>query len=264
MTPREWQTPLERRLPLTIQGGRLALSWLTVLPVPDQTVDRARAGRAIAVSPLIGVLLGASATGVLAGLGWLRCPPLLAGLLVVGLLGLATRGMHLDGLADTADGLGCYGPPERALAVMKDGGAGPFAVVTLVIVLGAQAVSLATLGTDHRWWAVGLALTAGRAAFPACCRRGYPAARPDGLGALVADSQPIAVPAGWWLALLAAGVLAVPGRWWQGLVAVALALAAVLALAGHARRRFGGLTGDVLGAACEAGVTVVLAACAFG
>lgn len=240
----------------------MALSWLTVLPVRATDVDRRTAGVAIAVSPLVGALLGAAATGVLAGLTVLRCPPLLAGLLLVGLLAVATRGMHIDGLADTADGLGCYGPPERALAVMKDGGAGPFAVVTLIVVLGAQAVGFAA--ADHRWWVPALAVATGRAAFPLCCRRGVPAARPDGLGALVAGTQPIAVPVVWWVALAAVGAAAVPGRWWQGTAAVLLAAAAVYGLSAHTRRRFGGVTGDVLGAACELAVAVVLVVCSFG
>lgn len=222
------------------------------------------AGRAIAVAPVVGVVLGLVAGGVLAGLGWLGAPPLLAGFLVVGLLAVVTRGMHIDGLADTADGLGCYGPPERALAVMKDGGAGPFGVVTLLVVLGAEAASIAALGGRGRWWVVVLAVTAGRATFAWCCRRGYPAARPEGLGALVAGTQPIAVPVGWWVALAVIGGFAVPGRWWQGAAAVAVAGAVVGVLAWHARRRFGGLTGDVLGAACEAAVATVLAITAFG
>jgi adenosylcobinamide-GDP ribazoletransferase len=252
-------------------GLRLALSWLTVLPVPvpADRVHRRTAAVAIGLSPLVGALLGLLAAGVLAGLSLAHLPPLVSGLLVVGMLALVTRGMHIDGLADTADGLGCYGPPERALAVMKDGSAGPFAVVTLVIVVGLQAASLASLATAGRWWAVALAAAVGRAAFVLCCRRGLPAARPEGLGALVADSQPVPVVAGWWVLLAAVGgllglVAAGPSRWWVGPVAVLLAGLVVAALAEHTRRRFGGLTGDVLGAANELAVTVVLVACAAG
>ena len=160
---------------------RLALSWLTVLPVPAHRVDRRTAAVAIGLAPLVGALLGAFAAALLAGLSLARLPSLVVGLLVVGALALVTRGMHVDGLADTADGLGCYGPPERALAVMKDGSAGPFAVVTLIIALGAQAASLAALAGDHRWFAVGLAIITGRAGFVLCCWRGIPAARPQGL-----------------------------------------------------------------------------------
>ncbi|MCX6466507.1 MAG: adenosylcobinamide-GDP ribazoletransferase, partial [Pseudonocardiales bacterium] len=128
-----------------MRGLALALSWLTVLPVRTGAPDRATAAAALRWAPLVGALLGAGAGAVLVGLTTLGTAPLVAGLLAVGLLALATRGMHVDGLADTADGLGCYGPPERALAVMRDGGAGPFAVVTLLVVLGVQAGSLAAL-----------------------------------------------------------------------------------------------------------------------
>src|SRR5699024_886926 len=134
------------------------------------------------------------AAGIGLGLHLAGAPPLLAGLLAVAAMVLGTRGMHIDGLADTVDGLGCYGPPERALAVMRDGGAGPFAVVALVVLLGAQAIGIGVLTASGRWAAVILACAAGRAAFGWCARRGYPAARPEGMGALVAGSQPVWVP----------------------------------------------------------------------
>ncbi|WP_433270022.1 adenosylcobinamide-GDP ribazoletransferase [Actinosynnema sp. CS-041913] len=235
---------------------RLALSWLTVLPLRVDAVDAGAARRAITAAPLVGVLLGLAAAGALRGLGWLGAPALLAGFLVVGGLALATRGMHLDGLADTADGLGCYGPPERALQVMKDGGAGPFAVVALIVVLGAEAAAL----PEVSWGAVVLALTTGRAAFVLCCRHGVPSARPEGLGALVAGTQPPHVVLGWWIALAVAGFFVAP---WHGPIAVILAGALVLLLVRHTRRRFGGITGDVLGAACETASLTVLAVCAL-
>ena len=182
---------------------------------------------------------------MLLGLAALGVPPLVGGLLTVGFLALATRGMHLDGLADTADGLGCYGPPERALAVMRDGGAGPFAVVTLVVVLGAQAAALAALASrgPAALALVALAAATGprrvRLGVPA---RGVPAARPGGLGATVAGSQPWWVAPGWWVVLAGAGYgLAGP----RGVLAVALGAAVVAAavpahrppLRRHDRRR---------------------------
>lgn len=242
-------------------GLRLALSWLTVLPVRSGgPVDRALGARAIGVAPVVGLLVGLVAAGVLVVLDLTRAPGLLAGLLVVALLAAVTRGMHLDGLADTADGLGCYGPPERALAVMRDGGVGPFGVVSLIVVLGAQTTAFAALAGD-RWWAVVVAVAAGRAAVTACCVRGVPAARPEGLGALVAGTQPVIVPVAWFGALIAAAAFVDLDHPWLGPVAVLVAAAVAAAFVAHVRRRLDGITGDVLGAASEVTTTVVAVTC---
>ncbi|WP_156758380.1 adenosylcobinamide-GDP ribazoletransferase [Actinokineospora pegani] len=229
---------------------RLAFSWLTVLPLRVSDVDRAAAGRAIALAPVVGVVLGLLAAGVL----WLPFPPLLGGLLAVGALALATRGMHVDGVADTADGLGCYGPPERALAVMKAGDVGPFGVVALLVLLGVQAVSMAAVP----WEAVVLAVAAGRAAFAGCCVRGVVAARAEGLGALVAGTQREWVPAAWGVVLAGAGWFFVGVGAIVGVVVAGVVVAGVV---WHTGRRFGGVTGDVLGASCEVATAVVLVAC---
>lgn len=259
-----------------MRGLPLALSWLTVLPVRVGPPDARTAAAALRWAPVVGGLVGAAAGAVLVGLVAVGVPVAVAGLLTVGFAGLATRGMHLDGLADTADGLGCYGPPERALAVMRDGGAGPFAVVTLLVVVGAQAACLAALAAPATVLAApaaggpaavlavvaasALAGAAGRAAFLWVARHGVPAARPGGLGATVAGSQPWWVAVAWWVALAGAG-FALAGV--RGVVAVGLGAAVVALLSWHTARRFGGMTGDVLGAASELATTaafVVLAA----
>lgn len=248
------------------RGLALAVSWLTVLPVRalprghEGPPDRRVAAWALRWAPLVGAVVGLATGAVALGLVTAGVPALLGGLLAVAAGAVLTRGMHLDGLADTADGLGCYGPPERALAVMRDGGAGPFAVVTLVVVIGVQAGALAALATGPpAALPVGAALAAatGRAGFAWCARRGVAAARPGGLGATVAGSQPWWVAATWWLLLAAAAAALVPGRW-PGPVAVGVAAAVIVALSAHTRRRFAGTTGDVLGAAAELGATAVL------
>jgi adenosylcobinamide-GDP ribazoletransferase len=243
-----------------LDGGRLALSWLTVLPVRQSHVDRAVGTQAIALAPLVGLLLGLVAAGTLFILDLTHMPDLLAGLLTVGLLAALTRGMHLDGLADTADGLGSYGPPERALAVMRDGGAGPFGVIALTVTIGAQATAFGALSGD-RWWAVVIAVTAGRATFSMCCLRGVPSARQDGLGALVAGSQPPAVPAVWFAVLLTTAAVVDLDHPWLGPVSVLVAAGVTAGFVAHVRRRLGGITGDVLGASSEVATTVVAATC---
>lgn len=243
-----------------LAGARLALTWLTVLPARQTEVDRTTATQAITLAPLVGLLLGLLAAGTLSILDLTHMPGLLAGLLTVGLLAVLTRGMHLDGLADTADGLGSYGPPERALAVMRDGGAGPFGVVALIVTLGAQATAFGALAGD-RWWAVVIAVMAGRAAFSMCCLRGIPAARQEGLGALVAGTQPPVVPAAWLGVLLAASTLVDLDHPWLGPVAVLTAAGVTAGFVAHVRRRLDGVTGDVLGAASEVATTVVAATC---
>ncbi|GAA4682769.1 hypothetical protein GCM10023215_16120 [Pseudonocardia yuanmonensis] len=233
----------------------LALSLLTVLPVRTGTPSPRAAAGALRWAPLVGAGLGAVAGLLVWGLAALGVPGLVAGLLAVGLLALGTRGMHVDGLADTADGLGCFGPPERALAVMKDGGAGPFAVVTLLVVLGVQAGSLGALTGWQVVAGTAIAVASGRAGFCWVARRGVPPARPGGLGALVAGSQPVWVAPVWWIVLAGTG-FAVAG--WRGPAGVALAAVLVVVLSAHTARRFGGMSGDVLGAAAELGTAAVL------
>ncbi|RJQ80262.1 adenosylcobinamide-GDP ribazoletransferase [Pseudonocardiaceae bacterium YIM PH 21723] len=236
----------------------LALSWLTVFPVPAQmSVTARQRALAIALAPLVvGLTLGGIATSVLFGLRWLGLPNLVGGLLTVALLALLTRGMHLDGLADTVDGLGSYGTPERTLAVMKDPSTGAFGVIALILTIGLQAASLAVC---TQWTVVVLSTVAGRVAFVWGCRRGVPAARPDGFGALVAGTQPIWLAPLYWAALAAGSTVV----WsWRGALAVALAAGATVLLAWHTRRRTGGVTGDILGACCEVATTTALVACA--
>jgi adenosylcobinamide-GDP ribazoletransferase len=192
---------------------------------------------------------------------------LVAAVLAVASLAGLTRALHLDGLADLADGLGSRRPADGALEVMRRPDIGPFGVVTLVLTLLIQVAGLTQADSSGRGVpAVIVAAVTGRLAITWACRRGVPAARPDGLGALVAGSvAPVtavlltAVTLAVTVAgiFVAAAVAAVPVEWILP-VAVAAGLVAGAALGEHAGRRLGGVTGDVLGAVAETATAACL------
>lgn len=250
-------------------GLRLAVGLLTIVPVrPPEEIGRPQARAAMLLAPLAVLPLALAAAG-LGRLGaWLGLPSALAGVLVVAALALGTRAMHSDGLADTTDGLGSGKDADAALEIMKRGDTGPMGVVALVLVLGAQALAAgAVLERPLGWAYLVVLLCASRGALVLGCMRGIPAARPDGLGALVADSVPLATAAISWLVLAIAsvGTGALAGQaWWLPLVGVLLTLAAVWWLLSRCVARFGGVTGDVLGALVEVAACVLLVVAAIG
>jgi adenosylcobinamide-GDP ribazoletransferase len=239
---------------VALDGIRLAFGTLTVLPVRPRRVDRAAAAVAMSIAPLVGALLGGVVAALVAGLTAAGAPRLVAAGLTVTAGALLTRGLHLDGLADTVDALGSYRRGPEALAVMKRPDIGPFGVAAIVLTLLLQAAALAALPPV----AVVVAWTAGRLAVPVACRRGVPAARPDGLGALVAGTVPVPVLVGAAIAVAAAAVPAVPSRMWQGPAAVLAAVLIAALVVRHCVRRFSGVTGDVIGAAVEVATTGAL------
>ncbi|PFG18145.1 cobalamin-5'-phosphate synthase [Propionicimonas paludicola] len=245
-----------------MNGLRLALGLLTLIPVPaPDGVDRDAARRAMLLAPL--ALLPISLAAALAGWGCLLLglPGLVAGIVTVAVGLLATGALHADGLADTADGLGSRRDPQTSLAIMKRGDVGPMGAVALALVYLAQAAAVPVLlARPWGWLQVALLLAGARVALAVLTRRGQAPARPGGLGALVLGTVP--VPSAL-VAVLVAWLITAATGWLTGhligaIVALPLALAAVLWLSRTARRRLGGLTGDVLGAGVELAATVML------
>ncbi|MFE6200612.1 adenosylcobinamide-GDP ribazoletransferase [Streptomyces sp. NPDC057838] len=248
-----------------LDGVRFAFGTLTVFPVRVTRWDREAARGGMLCAPLAGLAVGAAAAATGLVLLLLGASPLLAAVAGVAVPAVLTRGLHLDGLADTADGLGSAKPAEDALRIMKRSDIGPFGVIALVLVLLAQVAALA-----HAYevsWARGacaavVSATLARLALTLAARAGVPAARPEGLGAAVAGVVParaallaaVAVTA----MATAAGAVLGPYDAVRTASAALLAPAAAEALLRHCTRRFGGVTGDVFGALAETAATTAL------
>lgn len=210
------------------------------------------------LAPVTQLPLLALCAGAIAAWQGMHGPPAVAAVLLVIVLALATRAMHLDGLADTADGFTSSYDRERSLQVMRSGDIGPAGVAAVTLVLLLQVATLGALLAQGPGPALlgGVAVLASRQSLAGACVYGLPAADDSGLGATVAGSVPRAALAGSAVAMLLLALL--PGLagtpWWAGPVVVLGAWAAAYAVVRRARQRLGGITGDILGALIEIGL----------
>lgn len=250
---------------------RVAMSLFTAIPAGvNGVLDDDLAARSVRWLPAIGLLLGGFGGCVLLAAGRLNATGpgrLLGAALAVGLIAVLTGGLHLDGLADTADGLGSRRPAADALDIMRRSDIGPMGVGALVLVLLVQVTAVAALpSVPLAAAALVLGEVTGRVSIVVATAS--PAARPGGFGALVAGRTTAAVRAatvaGLAVAVAGGGLLAGgPGLAGRGLGAAGAGLIAGWCLQRTARRRLGGMTGDVFGAILQVSATTVLIAAAF-
>lgn len=241
----------------------------TVLPAPVlASVDRETARRAMLAFPWVGLGVGALAGAASGAVVLLGGGGTLAAVAGVAVLAATTGALHLDGLADTADGLGSRRAAPEALEIMKRSDIGPMGVVSLVLVLASQVAALASVPEAALPWVVAATAMVGRIPALGATRAGVPPARPGGFGALFAG-----VTSRRGLGVDAATVLAVATAlgWAAGGVTGAATLAAAAGVAwGGAfvwqrtlERRLGGVTGDTLGSLIEVTQAAFVVACAL-
>ncbi|MDD5697960.1 MAG: adenosylcobinamide-GDP ribazoletransferase [Victivallaceae bacterium] len=237
------------------------VTFLTIIPVPGYHPTEEDIAHGKPYFPLVGLAVGLIASGIARGLLSFAPPALVAAIMAV-LLAAASKGFHLDGLADTADGFCSSRPREQVLEIMRDSRIGSMGVLALISVLGLKTVGLVSLPADKIPAATLFAAVAGRCgmAFYASISK-Y--AREEGLGKTAFRYQSP------WCSIWTLGFMAVTGYVLfacRGLVLAAAVALFVLLWSLFTRRQIGGATGDTLGACeeiCEMLIPVILG-CAYG
>ena len=230
----------------------LALQFLTRIPIHIRgTVTEQKIARSMAYYPLVGLIVGAAAALLHLVLSNIAAGAI-ADLASVALLVVITGNMHLDGLMDTADGLGSGKPRERMLEIMRDSRVGAHGVVAGVLILLAKVVLLGQIPHDHKFTVILL--------FPVVARWSmvyaatiYRYGRTQGLGAFTAylGKRELLIASAIVLAIIFYLLRL------EGLYLAAAALAGTALLAAYLMRRVGGMTGDLFGAINE-GVEVLV------
>jgi adenosylcobinamide-GDP ribazoletransferase len=243
-----------------------ALGLFTVVPVrAAPELRRADAIAALRWFPLVGAAVGAAAAlPAVAVLHWAPRATAVGAVAAIALLAFFTRALHLDGLADTADGLGARAHAAQALEIMRRSDIGPFGVLAIVfaVLIDVSALTSSGGGVWRPVAALAAAAATGRVAVLLAAHRRVPSARTSGFGAYVAGSMStltLVLATGTLLgggALLAWSVDASVVGW---PVAQAVALMLATGFRVHTTRRLGGVTGDVFGALVEIGTALTLA-----
>jgi adenosylcobinamide-GDP ribazoletransferase len=241
----------------------IALSFLTLLRLPCASSDHitpADLARSFTWFPVVGLMLGACSVAVAVLLQ--GAPPLVLAVLLVALQAILTRGLHLDGLADLADGLGGGYTRERRLEIMKDSRTGAFGALALIFAVLLKSAAMFTLLLGHCWSAMLLAPVMSRFAMVLGAYQMSHARSTGGLARPFLEHMDVQQ-------VLVASLLSVMCLMFFGVKLAALYLVLAAACAGLlrvlARRWLGGMTGDVLGAINEISEIVLLtvSACSF-
>ncbi|TEU29838.1 adenosylcobinamide-GDP ribazoletransferase [Acinetobacter seifertii] len=231
----------------------IALQFLTVLPIELKTIPTAQQnGRAILFYPLVGLIIG----GILFIFTCLlaKLPIVLLASIILTLWIWLTGGLHLDGLADTADAwVGGFGDKQRTLQIMKDPSCGPIGVLSLVIICLLKFVLIYVLIEQHQTLFLILVPMVGRVV-PSILFLTTSYVREKGLGRSLTDHLPKI--ASW----IITGFVLLLSLYWelQGLIAIIGFLSSLVYLRHLFIKRIGGITGDTVGAAIEISETVLL------
>ncbi len=225
-----------------------ALSFLTILPFGRRLPpDEKGLARSMAYFPLVGLGIGS-----LLALGFYLLsflfPIPLALWLTIGLLVLLTGGLHLDGFADTLDGLACRGTKERALDVMRDSRVGAFGVMGLVLLIGAKYLALHQISNAVIPFSLILMTVMGRSSMVSVCYRSPYARSASGLAKPFTENlgfreMIVSLITAFGIAFLLMGVKGVVVFLGIGLFG--------LGYRSFFLKKLGGVTGDILGAANE-------------
>ncbi|MEM9332178.1 MAG: adenosylcobinamide-GDP ribazoletransferase [Pseudomonadota bacterium] len=225
----------------------LALMFFSRIPLPkmwvDQVPENAKLKDAVALFPIIGLLIG-----LFPGLVWFLAnqffPASLSACLAVAVGLIITGALHEDGIADCADGLGATPDREKALDIMRDSTIGTYGALALIVSIGTRAVALSLLSPLTGLIALVIAHAGSRGALSLPLRfSSY--ARKKGLGELV-DGEISDI--GWIAALVIAFGIAFLTGWASGLIALIAGLVASWMFLKYLEHRLGGYTGDGLGA----------------
>ena len=224
----------------------IALQFLTVLPINLKTMPSAKQnGQAILFYPFVGLLIGLILFAL--SLVLAKLPILLIASIILVLWIWLTGGLHLDGLADTADAwVGGFGDPERTLKIMKDPNCGPIGVLSLVVVCLLKFAALYVLLEQHLNTFLILVPVLGRSV-PLFLFLTTAYVRDKGLGRSITDFIPKKLA---WIVFVITLSLLYLFKWY-GLVVLISFLLSVVYLRFIFIKRIGGITGDTIGAAIE-------------
>ena len=238
-----------------------ALKFLSILPVPSAWTGQGQElSDSVKFFPVVGLIIGV----IIAGCSWLLglvVPQMVVAAMAVILLAVITRGLHLDGLADTADGFWSVSDRQRTLEIMKDSYIGAMGVIAIACILLLKFACLSAMGSDVIWRGIFLMVLISR------CMMTLPisllpyARKEGGLGKLFYETRSafsalwailFVLAAGWFIAGLA------------GIAAVVASVLVTMVFGYYCKWKIGGVTGDTIGATCEiTEVVTALVMCAW-